>query len=91
VRLWENSLVEPFQTYDPLSTFGPVFTYLSQYPIGWLVFVVVGTLWALYSLVLLYHWFRYGVSPLAILVAMILYFGVSLSLLGTLLTATQAL
>ena len=44
-----------------------------------------------YSLILLYHWLRYGLNPFTVLLMMTLYFGVSLPLLGVVLRSASAL
>jgi hypothetical protein len=46
---------------------------------------------AIYSIILLYHWLRYGKRSLAIWVALIIYFGVSSVIVGTLVLATRDL
>ncbi|OGG47444.1 hypothetical protein A3D66_02485 [Candidatus Kaiserbacteria bacterium RIFCSPHIGHO2_02_FULL_50_9] len=38
--------------------------------------------YAIYSLILLYHWLRYGINPFTVFIMMALYFGVSLPLAG---------
>jgi len=48
-------------------------------------------LYALYALVLLYHWLRYALNPFVALATLLLYFGVSLPLAGALWLSARAL
>lgn len=52
--------------------------------IVWFIFFAVLVFFIIYSLILVYHWLRYGVGSFAIWVAMVVYFAVSLALLVTL-------
>lgn len=52
--------------------------------IVWFVFFAVLAFFIIYSLILIYHWFRYGIGSFAIWVAMIAYFIVSFVLLSAL-------
>jgi len=57
----------------------------------WLVFWVILILYAVYSLILLYHWFRYAWNSLAVWPVMVVYFGVSFVLISTLIFSALAL
>jgi hypothetical protein len=52
---------------------------------GFILFVMC--VFVIYSLLLLYHWLRFGEKAPAIFVTMILYFGVSLLLVITLISS----
>jgi hypothetical protein len=52
--------------------------------IVWLIFFAVLIFFVIYSLILVYHWLRYGVGSFAIWVAMIVYFVISFALLSAL-------
>lgn len=52
--------------------------------IVWFVFFVVLAFFAIYSIVLVYHWFRYGIGSFIIWIAMAAYFTVSFVLLSAL-------
>lgn len=51
--------------------------------IVWFIFFAVLIFFAVYSLILIYHWFKYGASSFAVWIAMIAYFTVSFALLAT--------
>ncbi|MCH7529910.1 hypothetical protein IIB50_02220 [Patescibacteria group bacterium] len=58
------------------------FSFMYEAHIVWLVFWTILGFAGIYSLFLLYHWFRYGLNSFAIWVVMILYFSVSFLLVG---------
>ncbi|HEY4517899.1 MAG TPA: hypothetical protein VJI74_03380 [Candidatus Paceibacterota bacterium] len=65
--------------YDPASLLGPLLG-------NWTLFQFLGlaaiAFYCFYSLILLYHWMRYGLNPFTAFFMMVLYFGVSLPLLA---------
>lgn len=77
---------------DSISSLGfaePVISFISDKfssfgEIIWFVFFIVLLFFAIYSLILVYHWFKYGIGSFAIWVAMIAYFVVSFVLLSAL-------
>jgi len=60
-------------------------SYISTGTIVWGIFYITAAFFVIYSLLLLYHWLRYGSLYPLVWVMMIAYFGVSLLLLGTML------
>ena len=64
---------------DPLSIFSPLFQNANALEL--LGFAVLA-FYILYSLILLYHWLRYGINKVTVLGMMLFYFGVSLPLAG---------
>ncbi|MDP6387724.1 MAG: hypothetical protein QGG63_00355 [Candidatus Pacebacteria bacterium] len=58
---------------DKFSNFGDIV---------WFIFFVVLVFFTIYSLVLVYHWFRYSIGSLMVWIAMIAYFTVSFVLLN---------
>ncbi|PIT96749.1 hypothetical protein COT82_01485 [Candidatus Campbellbacteria bacterium CG10_big_fil_rev_8_21_14_0_10_35_52] len=48
----------------------------------WFVFFVAFAFFFIYSLILIYHWFKYGAGSFIIWLAMIVYFSISLALIS---------
>lgn len=62
-----------------------IFSYIQNFPILQIILGILGLFWILFSFSIAYHWIFYGRNtPLTILV-LILYFGVSLFIIGSLL------
>jgi len=71
-------------------TFSPdiIFSFFTLSGTLWSILGVTAVIFVGYSVILLYHWFRYAfASPLTFLFLTI-YFGISAVLFGVLLTAT---
>jgi len=54
----------------------------------WYVLLAVTLFYTLYSAILVYHWIRYSMSVSGTFIAILVYFGVSVPLLLSLLIAT---
>lgn len=75
------------QSIDPFKSFGLLesvnnFILYNAVSIAWLIFFVVLAFFAFYSLMLTYHWLKYGVGSFTMWIAMIIYFAVSFILLS---------
>ncbi len=57
----------------------------------WFAFLAILGAFGVYSLFLIYHWFRYGMNILASLLATIIYLGVSGIILSVMLLSIAAL
>ena len=77
-----RQFTETLQDYVPLPTFDSAI---------WGAFLTILGIFAIYSLLLLYHWLRYGSLYATTWIMMIVYFGTSFLLLSTMFGATIAL
>jgi len=77
-----------FEPFNLATLFSNIF---GSFPFIWVVFLAVLAVYLMYSLVLGYHWFRYGLNPLTVFVMMGIYAGVSLLLLGVTYEAASAI
>jgi len=59
--------------------------------IVWIVFLLIVVVFIAYSLILLYHWFRYTFSSLAMWPVLFIYFGVSFVLISTMFFAALSI
>lgn len=57
----------------------------------WIITGVVLTIFVGHALIVVYHWLRYGLSSGIMMIAMLIYFGVSAVLAGLLLITTAVL
>lgn len=57
----------------------------------WFAVAAAGVIFSLFSIVVVYHWFRYAFNPLIIVPALVVYFGVAAVLFGILLISAATL
>lgn len=53
--------------------------------LSWIL-IAIGVVWIIYSLVATYHWITYSLSPLTGIIALAVYYLVSLALLGAMIS-----
>jgi hypothetical protein len=75
--------------FDPLSLFS--FSFFGNLHLGWFITGAILVYALVYSLILLYHWYRYSIHPATASLFMIIYFAVTVPLCITLIAATAAL
>ena len=64
---------------------------LAQGGIFWLIFLLVIVVVGIYSLLLLYHWIRYGMNSATTWVVMFVYFAVAIFLSGIMLLSVMGI
>ena len=76
-----NQNIDPFGSSKLIETVTNLILN-NTYNIVWLIFFVVLAFFCLYSLILVYHWLKYGMGSFTIWLAIIIYFVVSFILIS---------
>jgi hypothetical protein len=63
-----------------------VFSYIQNFPVIQIILGIIALFWILFSFSITYHWIVYGRNILLTIIVLILYYGVSLFLIGSLLS-----
>ena len=76
-----NEFITPFKSFGLTESIDNIVSNNTN-NIIWFIFFIAFAFFFIYSLMLIYHWFKYGGGLFAIWLAMIMYFSVSFVLIG---------